>query len=459
MADPVASNASPWENAAPQAGYQSLSVLAVASMVVGGIFGIFVIVGSLVAFVGTSPFLLPVWSAMFPAIALLLGWMALARIRDSAGVLTGSRFAWTGINISLITALLYFTYFLANNLAVRQQANEFVQSYFEAVATKPPEQAYLYVLQPAQRPQNLNDPARIRALVEATYNVAGDPGQPGAFTRYQFEPYVRTLTNSGGQFEAKLLRANLPDFTEGGYVVPMTYQIKTQTVDMIIEFSVQSASTNQGRQWFVKPVGVATRKLNLTPEGEKQEKQAKAATTAAENFVKALTKLLPGKFSADPDFDTAFLQTVPGAALADKKSPEALKKGRDAFFGPVALDKAAGRFAYAPADKFYCDTTIKADLLAEVSKALTPGSGFTPYMPNWIGVGNESNLPRVTESGGVSQYRTDVSFQFAPYTSVTGKLLLETIKGAPPEDSKSWRIAGAELIRAKIVSRPRDAPR
>lgn len=453
MAEIRSTEPTQWDDSNPQVGYQSLSLLAVFSLVLGGIFGLFVVLGSLIAFTGTTPFLLPVWAVVFPLLALITGWMALAQIRDSAGVMTGSRFAWIGINIALVTGLLYFTYYMANNLAVRQQASEFVQTYFESIAKDPPEKAFLYTITPSQRPQH-SDPVRLRAFVESTYNVAQDPGQPGPFTRYQYEPYFRLLSNSGGKFEATLLKANLPDFAEGGYVVPVTYQVKTETAEMIIDLQVQSATTNRGREWFLKPVGVNTRKMDLLPEGIKQELQAKAAYGVAEKFTRALTRIKPGSFAADPDFETAFKYTVAGKAIVDAKKPdlkEALAQGVKTYFGP--LDQNPGRFIPAPGDKFYSDTTIKAGLLAELTKAITPGSDFSPYVPNWIVLGSEGKLPRIVDKDGVTRFEIDVGFNFVPRTNLNGRLILETVKGAAPEDPNSWRVVNLDLQRGKIASK------
>lgn len=453
-----AANSNPWEQATPQVGYQSLSFLAVVSMVVGCGFGIVVLLGSIFAFVGTSPFLLPIWAVVFPLASLLTGWMALAKIRDSEGVLTGRAFAWTGINVSLVIGLLYFTYFMANNLAVRQQADDFIKGYFEAVSKEPFEKAFLYTLPPSQRPQTA-DPSNIRRFVESTYNQTQDMGQPGQFTRYQLEPYVRILSTSGGKFEARMVKANLPDYTEGGYVVPMTYEIKTDAVTIVIDFQVQSANTNRGREWFMKPTGVATRRLDLTPAGERLELQAKAANETAQKFIKALTRVKTNSFAAEPDFDAAFLLTTVGKPFAKGTlDPAALKKARELFFGPIE-PPTAGRFIPSPGAQFYSDTVLRPKLLGDLGKAVTIGSGFTPYAPTWISISPEANLPKIMEADGVSKYSLEVNFFLVPRTTYNGRLIMVTEKGASPEDPNSWMIESVQLLRGKENTRSPDAPR
>lgn len=443
------SSPSRWDTQEPESTYQALSILSVVGLVVGCGFGLVVVVGSLAAFVGTTPFLLPLWAGVFPLVAVLAGWIALAQIRDSAGALTGRGFAWAGINGAVITGLVYFTYFMANNLAVRQQAQDFANEYLSSIAKGQTEVSFLYMMKPAERP-NSRDVSRIRPIIEVNYNAVQDLGQMGPYSQYQMEFYVRLLTLFGDKASFKMLKAGFPDFAEGGYIVPLMYEIRTDAMVLVINMRVHSTNTAKGREWYLMPKSVANAERNLLPEGEKLEAQAKAASKTILSFQKQLTRMKVGGPTCDPDFDGAFLDSVAGVGLK-KPATDAQKadfaQKRDAFFGPA--DGKPGRFLKPVNDAFYCDANFKDKLLAEISKALTVGSGYYPYIPTWFNAVTESGVPFIREVEGELVYSTDCQLGFIPRSVVNGKLILKAAKGADPLKPESWRISSLELVRGR----------
>ncbi len=444
---------SSWDSREPESTYQALSILSVVGMVVGCGFGLVVIVGSLAAFVGTTPFLLPLWAGVFPLVAVLAGWIALAQIRDSAGALTGRGFAWAGINGAVITGLVYFTYFMANNLAVRQQAQDFANEYLGTIAKGQTELSFLYLLKPAERP-NSRDVSRIRPIIEVNYNAVQDLGAMGPYSQYQLEFYVRLLTLFGDKASFRMVKAGLPDFTEGGYIVPLMYEISTDAMVLSINMRVHSTNTGKGREWYVLGKSVSNAERTLLPGGEKLEAQAKAASKAIQTFQKQLARMKVGGPSCDPDFDGAFMGSIGGLGLAkpttDAQKAEFARK-RDEFFGPA--DGKPGRFLKPAGEAFYCDANFKDKLLAEINKALTVGSGYYPYIPTWFNAVTESSVPYIREKDGELTYTTDCQLGFIPRSVVNGKLILKSPKGSDPLDPQSWRVAGLELVRGRNMPR------
>jgi len=443
-----------WDTQEPESTYQSLNILSVVGLVVGCSFGLIVLVGSLAAFLGTTPFILPLWAGVFPLVAVLAGWIALAQIRDSAGALTGRGFAWAGINGAVITGLVYFTYFMANNLAVRQQAQDFANDYLSTVAKGQTELSFLYMLKPAERP-NSRDVSRIRPIIEVNYNAVQDLGQMGPFTQYQLEFYVRLLTLFGEKASFKMVKAGFPDFEEGGYVVPLMYEISTDAIVLSINMRVHSTNTAKGREWYLMPKSVTNAERIVLPAGEKLEAQAKAAAKAIQSFQKQLTRMKVGGPSCDPDFDGAFLDSVAGVGLARpttdaQKADFAMK--RDAFFGPA--DGKPGRFLKPANESFYCDANFKDKLLSEINKAWTVGSGYYPYIPTWFNAVTESGVPFIREKDGELTYTTDCQIGFIPRSVINGKLVLKAAKGADSLKPESWRISSLELVRGRNMPRP-----
>lgn len=445
-----------WDSQEPESTYQALSILSVVAMVVGCGFGLIVIVGSLAAFVGTTPFLLPFWAAVFPLVAVLAGWIALAQIRDSAGALTGRGFAWAGINGAVITGLVYFTYFMANNLAVRQQAQEFANDYLTTIAKGQTELSFLYMLRPTERP-NSRDVSRIRPIIEVNYNAVQDLGQMGPYSQYQLEFYVRLLTLFGEKATFKMVKAGFPDFAEGGYVVPLMYVIQTDAMTLSINMRVHSVNTGKGREWYLVGKSVSNAERTLHPAGEKLEAQAKAAAKAIQSFQKQMTRMKTGSPACDPDFDGAFLDSLAGMGLAkpatDAQKAEFAKK-RDAWFGPA--DGKPGRFLKPADETFYCDANFKDKLLAEINKAWTVGSGYYPYIPTWFNAVTDTGIPFIREKDGELTYTTDCQLGFIPRTVVNGKLTLKAAKGSDPLKPESWRISSMELVRGRNMPRAPD---
>ncbi|MSR80136.1 MAG: hypothetical protein EXS11_05350 [Gemmataceae bacterium] len=456
MAETVSSPSPRFDGQGSESTYQALSILSVVALVVGSVFGFVVILGSLTAFLGTTPFLLPFWAAVFPMVAVLAGWIALAQIRDSAGSLTGRRFAWIGINAAFVTGLVYVTYFMANNLAVRKQAEDFANQYFETVMKGQPELSFLYMVKPAERPST-RDIERLRPILEVTYNTTQDPSQVGVFTQYQMEMHFRLLTLFGDKATFKMIQAGFPDFVEGGYIVAMLYEVQTEAMNLRLNLKVHSANTNKGREWYVIPKSITNAERTLHPTGEKFVDQSKAAVKAIEAFQKQMTRMKLGSPSADPDFDGAFLSSFAGIGVsksANEAQNAAFIQKRDAFFGPA--DGKPGRFLNPIGKSFYSDVNLRASFEAEASKAFTVGSGYYPYIPIWFSATTDFALPFLREKDGYLEFTTDCMIGFIPRTMINAKLTLRTSPNADPTKPESWRVSGLELIRGRNQPKPPD---
>ncbi len=453
MAESVSSPSSRFDGQGSETAYQALSILSVVAFVVGSVFGIVVILGSLTAFLGTTPFLMPFWAAVFPMVAILSGWIALAQIRDSAGSLTGRRFAWIGINAAFLTGLVYVTYFMANNLAVRKQAEDYANQYFETVMKGQPELSFLYMVKPSERPST-RDIERLRPILEVTYNTTQEPTQVGAFTQYQMEMHYRLMAMYGDKATFKMIHAGFPDYVEGGYIVAMLYEVKTEAMNLRLNMKVHSANTGKGREWYVIPKSVSNGERTLHPMGERFVDQSKAAIKAIDAFQNRMTRMKVGSPSADPDFDGAFLSSYAGIGVVksdNEAQNAAFNQKRDAFFGPA--DGKPGRFLKPIGKSFYSDANLRASFVAESNKAFTVGSGYYPYIPTWFTATTEFALPFLSEKEGYLEFSTDCMIGFIPRNMINGKLTLRTTPNSDPTKPESWRISGLELIRGRTLSK------
>src|SRR5438067_958767 len=90
--------------------YRPLSGLALAGLALAVLYSLVVVVGGLMSFRGTDPFLLPAWTALLPLAAVALGWVARRRVQTSEGALAGAALATWGIGLALGVGLSYWAY-------------------------------------------------------------------------------------------------------------------------------------------------------------------------------------------------------------------------------------------------------------------------------------------------------------------------------------------------------------
>jgi hypothetical protein len=117
-------------------GYQSVSKLAVASLLLGLL--------SCMALISVA-----FWA--IPVAGLALGGMALTRIRRDAPLLIGARAAWGGIFLSVLLGAAATADWLAYRSMIRGEARQVADQYFQYLRQKQPQLAFQFMLPAGQR--------------------------------------------------------------------------------------------------------------------------------------------------------------------------------------------------------------------------------------------------------------------------------------------------------------------
>lgn len=122
---------------ATAARYAPLSWLAVTSLAVSGVFVLVLIVMGVMAYNAGQP-LLEVWLFIFPLVAIFLAFVSRREIRNSEGARTGEVYANVGWWTSVVVGACYFAYLIANDLAVRADAERAMTQWAEKVGKADP---------------------------------------------------------------------------------------------------------------------------------------------------------------------------------------------------------------------------------------------------------------------------------------------------------------------------------
>ena len=163
--------------------YQPLSLLALAGFGLAVVYALVVVIGAAVALFGRIPWLMPSWTYLLPIAALILCGAARMRIRDSEGTMSGMAFTTWGLRLAVIVGLTYAAYNGATFFAVRGQAVDCADTFFEYLKRGELEQAYLFSM---GIPAKDVDKAELRNMLESRFNTPKGPsGSVGDFSRFQ----------------------------------------------------------------------------------------------------------------------------------------------------------------------------------------------------------------------------------------------------------------------------------
>jgi hypothetical protein len=133
-AEAAPTNSSPIENELPT--YRAISTRAILS----------VICGALAAFSFAE-----LWFLVFAALAIVLGVMANLAIKRRPDLLTGRRFANTGIALGLVFGLVVITYTTVMGIIISREASKFADVYAKVLKEGSFGDALLYRLDPESR--------------------------------------------------------------------------------------------------------------------------------------------------------------------------------------------------------------------------------------------------------------------------------------------------------------------
>jgi hypothetical protein len=330
MADPT--SVLPRQKPGETLGYRPLSGLAIASLALGSLFSLFLLVGAGLAFFTNTPLPDPgVAVLLVPAVGAVLGFVANWQIRHSDGTRVGAGLATWGRNLSIVSALCYVAYVSATELAVRQQATIYIDRWLKTVVEGRINEAFVQTLEPSR--QRGIDPNREDHM--ARFRLAGEKGQKGPLPQFEESQLVRILEQGGPEARIENLGLREWKYQGGGYQVRQAYRITTLegVFDMVV--SVRGSEAQRGskanREWHVlfEQTGVQLdeghfARQAFTREGLRARQLVPLAQRFAENWV--------GKINGGNYFE----------AYLDTQEPEARGRLRDQVLPrPVLLNGSA----------------------------------------------------------------------------------------------------------------------
>lgn len=258
--------------------YRPLSTAAVAGFCIAALYTVVIVLGSVVSWIGGTPWLVGGWSMLFPVVAAglcLAGWFT---VHTSEGTRTGKSLAVWGLTLALISSVGYWSYYSVTYLLIRRDAEAFCLKWFDKIRDGKIEAAFLDTLQPKHRPR---EDGNLRDAIEMRFNVeAPQTGRPSSshYAKYKQHLILFALTQGGSEVEITPLGVTAWEYGSGGYSVFERFRISTP--DYRYEGVVKlNSSENQSKQrgdrgWYISLMETTNHPAALTPTEEGQKKIA-----------------------------------------------------------------------------------------------------------------------------------------------------------------------------------------
>jgi hypothetical protein len=439
---------------------------------------------SLVAYSGSSPWLMPGWTLLLPLAAAGISWLARVQIRRSEGTLAGRTLTGWGLGLSLVFGLNYAAYSASTFFAVRHQAGTFADQWIRDIVEGRPGKAFLATQPPGTRRslEGLSEEA-LRDSLEQQFNApTGGPTSMGAWSTFTQAPHVRLLSSSGEGTTFRLRSASPPELAKKVYRVTLLYDVQLTIGECQLQVVLEGteAPGQAGRQWTV----VFQRTGSLQPTFHPNEKGRRliAAGQSAGPFVREWAeKLRRGHL------DEAFLETLPareqarGERRAAPYRSAALAAG---LVGRLPLDDLAGAAAAGALAarrraflqgaetteggvlsvkkegprKFWAHSDFKKEILALVKSSFDPAAASHPNLELRV-----QDLPAWEWDGDLIRLRFTGRMLLADPTSKRPRYLAEgavVVEGRSSDEGppKRWRIRALELIRGQSFTAPAGRP-
>jgi hypothetical protein len=461
QADALASSGEELGAIAPMASetYRPLSLLALAGFGLAVLYALVVLIGAAVALFSRIPWLMPSWTFLLPLAALVLCWAARTRIRESEGTLSGLAFTTWGFRLTILVGLTYAAYYGATFFAVRGQAIDCADRFFEDIKQGRNEQAFLLSL--GIPPKDMEG-ADLRNMLESRFNSPkGMLGSVGDFTRFCQAQFVRFIEMDGPKANIALKGVSEWEYSKGGYRVVLKYHIATSLVNFEMNLETFGRDSKpgepKGRQWqIVLPKSDAQESMKLTPLGEEVVKKK---LDTARQFVMAWTEKINQQQWAEAYLDTLppsersrlrqgqlvirFLATAPVAGLASLGLYDAAC--HDFLVGPKNL--GSGKLIRIDDKTFWAGKQQRDEIKQRVQKTFQPdAAGRLPF-----NLTLQQVMPLVRESDGRTTAFFDVILRYLDERAektqyiVEGKLVV-TAKGSDADRSLSaWRVEAIDV--------------
>ena len=463
-ADPTATQAEPQT-------YQPLSMLAVVALGIAAIYTAVVVLGGVFAMLNRTPWLLPVWSILFPLLAAGAAYIARFHIRRSEGALSGMPLTSWAVGLSVGVGLIYTMYYAGTFFAVRSQSQAFAETWMRKIAEGKIEEAFHETTKPPRKIVGT-----LRQTLEIMHNVAaptgpgpGDPTQRGPYTLFTTAEYVRLIQLAGPKAKFEATGVKDWEYEKGGYSVTLTYRVTTDLASFPMQVKLHGSESPSreytGRQWHVifDETGViGPSAIEYTPEGKELRLQAQVAGSVAADWIEAISRNNTQKVYADTlnaadRKEAAALyrkNLLVGFAVgplppSDEGSQKYLE-ARQKFLtgGLIRIDE--GVFWTDPALKPMVEAEAKAlfDLTKNKQRSIALLATLLPLVTrddNRLRIGIDMQVVVRPDEAG------------APPLIIDGRLIVGADKANLTEgkaNPEAWRIEAVELVRGRNAAMP-----
>jgi hypothetical protein len=286
--------------------YRPLAILAIVGLGVAVLYAICMAIAAGVAFYQNRPLILPMWSSVVPLGGAALALIAWLQIQRSEGALGGRKLALWGAALCMVVGLVYWSYYLATYLAIRQGAEAVSRSWIENVSRGNLQTAYWNILNPNVRPSLPADAEHdlaYRNALEFRFNVGGEAGA-ATLTQFCRRDEIHFLRQAGSDLKIEPLGVISWDYSGTGYVVRQAYRFTapagTLEMEMILHGDEAKHGEFVGRQWYLEPLSltIVPESIRLSSEGQRAAALGNNARAFFENWA---TKLGFAPIVAYPD--------------------------------------------------------------------------------------------------------------------------------------------------------------
>jgi hypothetical protein len=273
-----------------QPGYAPISWTAVASLVIAVLFAV-LLTGMLVTAFRGGRLLIEAWLLFFPALAIILAFVARRQIRASEGTRVGERYANAAWWVAMVAGLGYVAYLFAIDFAIRRDAREqFItwSNYLKDLNPADPKDRNFFLaahmtLDPGVRG---SVPAGDPEKLEATFREPVLAFRGSDVVRLclrnrgavEFRPEgLRTWEQRPTEITCTLTATLVSPEGEHGLVVPMRAVIDEKTKQRRWQIAVAPGGYIDARQQRLTPYGWAIERLEASGRNLAQELMARLA--------------------------------------------------------------------------------------------------------------------------------------------------------------------------------------
>jgi hypothetical protein len=396
--------------------YQPLSLLALAGFGLAIIYSLAVIVGGAVALLARIPWLMAYWTFLLPLAALVLCKAAATRIHNSEGTLSGLVFTTWGSRLAILVSLTYAAYYLATFFAVRGPAIDCANDFFQKIKQGHLDQAFLKSQEVSTKGMSSDE---IREILESRFNKpSGRQGEPGYYTRFRQERFVRFIEMDGDKANITPTGVSSWEYNKDGYRVVLTYHVATTLADFDLKVETFGRDSKpgepKGRQWQIVllrgETAIIPDSLKPTPRGLDLIQKTEKALRFASNWVAK-------------------------ASDTDTLTPAE----REQYSRLIRLDDKT----------FWAGKNQRADIIKLVRNTFSPSNAGKKLSFN-MNV-QPVALTLVRDNDGRTTAWVDVTLRYfegnimMPQYVVQGQLVVSADKAAAAESSSAWRVDALEI--------------